>query len=79
MEATIEAQGTVDRRVSHQTTGKETDMQIQHITTQEKPFIVFWENDCGYGTDYYATEAEQEAAISDIRKTGTEAWPGYAH
>lgn len=45
--------------------------------SQEKPFIVFWENDCGYGTDYYATEAEQEAALVDIRKTGTNAWPGH--
>lgn len=53
-------------------------MQTQQATSQEKPFIVFWENDCGYGTDYYATEAEQESAIADIRKTGTKAWPGYA-
>lgn len=72
------AQPPLERRVSHQTIDKETAMQMQQ-ETKEKPFIVFWANDGGYGTDYYATEAEQEAAIADIRKTGTEAWPGYAH
>ncbi len=49
-------------------------MRTEQITTIEKPFAVYWSNDCGYGTDYYPSAEERGAAIADIRKTGTRAW-----
>lgn len=45
------------------------------MPTEDKKFAVCWENDCGYGTDYYATASERDAEIVAIRRTGTEAWP----
>ena len=42
---------------------------------QSKKYAVCWENDCGYGTDYFATPEERDAEIAAIRRTGTDAWP----
>lgn len=43
----------------------------------KKPFLVYWENECGYGTEHYATEQEQKDMIEELQRQGTEAWKGY--
>ncbi len=41
----------------------------------KKPYAVVWDNDCGYGTDYFATKDEQTGFIGKCRKNGTTAVP----
>lgn len=45
------------------------------MNEQSKKYAVCWENDCGCGTDYFATPEERDAEIKIIRNTGTHAWP----
>ncbi|MCS6496805.1 hypothetical protein NX905_21405 [Burkholderia thailandensis] len=40
-----------------------------------KPFAVVWDNDCGYGVDYFETQAEQMAFVAECSRTGTTATP----
>ena len=42
---------------------------------QSKKYAVCWENDCGYGTDYFDTPEERDTEMAEIQHTGTEAWP----
>jgi len=45
------------------------------MNEQSKKYAVCWENDCGYGTDYFATPEERDVEMAVIQRTGTDAWP----
>lgn len=40
-----------------------------------KPYAVMWDNECGYGTDYFDTEEEQLAFVAACKRRGTCAVP----
>ena len=50
-------------------------MNTYDMSGQSKKYAVCWENDCGYGTDYFTTPEERDAEMAAIRRTGIDAWP----
>lgn len=43
----------------------------------KKPFLVYWQNDCGYGVEKCSSPEEQEKTLTEIKRMGTKAWLGH--